>query len=61
MANKEHFSIKLVVQAGRNMSRSVRTGDQPTERMYSTVEVPSKSVDEIRNAFKNASIKLKTG
>jgi len=61
MSTKERFSKELVVQANRNLyrtERGVRTND--TESKIE-VRATTKSAGELRTAFKNASVKLRTG
>jgi len=61
MSTKERFSKELVVQANRNLyrtERGVRTHDTVSKI---EVRATTKSAGELRAAFKNASVKLRTG
>ncbi len=58
MKSKERFPRELVVQANRNLYRTER----PASKERGTViTASSKSGKEIRTAFRDAALKLKTG
>ncbi|WP_295990190.1 hypothetical protein [Rugamonas sp.] len=60
MKTNTHFSKELILEANRKLFRRERL-----LRPYGTsklpIEPPQFTMDEIRNAFRQASIKLRTG